>query len=396
MRPLCTKKSLSTSAPLRAIRHRHYILGCVELTFHNSIGRRSISNPLDCRQSTHDSAFVESGFGIGFLDGNVNSTMTTTFHDLRHDFDELIDERPELWAKCYPKLYEGVDGGEYYSAKLVGYFLLGIAIKIEQPEVHVYQHFGETIEAIWASRLVGYRVPIFWLSREIMEALKLTTLPLTLDFTTMKLPFEAAVFMLPKGSFTHQTEASDVVFMSYARAAMREEIPSINPATVKTITGRGDLTVLAGVSNSRLLTWSHPWEQPLDIAKLDATIQELPNQGLHTQFQADLDTYDKHFMARVAHLVFNTLQLMLARPNLVSMGTLAKQVRDKKKSIKTFWSPNIIGKDYRLRRESDTLGSTHSSPRGHWVRGFWRDQACGLNYSQHKEVWIEPFWRGGE
>jgi hypothetical protein len=322
--------------------------------------------------------------------------MATTPRDVWHEFPELADERPELWAKCYPKIYEGVDGGEYHSAKLVGYFLLCAAIKIEQSEVHVYEHFTETVEAIWASRLAAYRVPIFWLGREITEALKFTTLPVTLDFTTMKLPFEAAVFMLPKGSFTYQSEANEVVCVSYARAAMREEIPSINPGAIKTIAGRGDFSVFAAMTSGRLLNWSHPWEQPLDIAQLDATIQDTPNEPLETRFQDDVSTDDKHFMARVAHLVFNTLQLMLARPNLVSVGSLVKRVHDKKKSIKTFWSPNMIGKDYRLRRESQPLGGTHASPRGHWVRGFWRDQACGSNYSQHKEIWLEPFWRGGE
>jgi hypothetical protein len=144
-----------------------------------------------------------------------------------------------------------------------------------------------------------------------------------------------------------------------------------------------------------LLNYSHPWEQPLDITQLDATIQDTPNKPLQTQFQHDTTEYDKHFMARAAHLVFNTLQLMLAKPSLVSMGSLVKKVH-KKRSSKTFWTPNIIGKDYRLRRESQPLGGTHVSPRGHWVRGFWRDQACGPNFSQHKETWIEPFWRGGE
>jgi hypothetical protein len=262
--------------------------------------------------------------------------MATTFaDDLRHDFDELARRRPELWAKCYPKVYEGVDGGEYYSAKLVGYFLLSVAIKIEQPEVQMYRHFTETVEAIWASRLVANRVPIFWLTREITEALKLTTLPVTLDFTTMKLPFEAAVFMLPKGSLTYQSEETDVVCVSYARAGMREEIASINPATVEIISGRGDFTVLAGMSTGCLLNWRHPWEQPLDIAKLDGTIDDLPNEPLRTRFQYDVNTYDRHFMARAARLVFNTLQLMLARPNLVSMGPLVKQVHDKKKSCET-------------------------------------------------------------
>ena len=226
--------------------------------------------------------------------------------DLWHQLDELAHDRPELWAKCYPKIYEGVDGGEHYSAKFVGYFLLTVAFKIEQPEVRMYKHFNETVEAIWASRLAAYRVPIFWLIREITEALKLTTLPVALDLTTMKLPFEAAVFMLPKGSLTYQSEATDVVCASYARAAMCEEIPSINPSAVETITGRGDFSVFAGMLNGLLLNWSHPWEQPLDIAQLDATIQDTPNDPLQTQFQTDITTYGKHFMARVAHLVFNT------------------------------------------------------------------------------------------
>lgn len=323
--------------------------------------------------------------------------MSATFlHDLRHDFEELARERPDIWAKCYPKVYEGVDSGEYYSAKLLAYFLLSIAVKIERPEVCMYRDFTETVEAVWASRLAAYRVPIFWLTRDITEALKLTTLPTRLDFREMKLPFEAAVFMLPKGSLTYQSEATDVACVSYARTAMCEQIPSINPPIVETISGRGDFSVFAGMSSGRLLNWSHPWEQALDIAELDATIQDTPNEPLRTPFQYDVDVYDKQFMARVAHLVFNTLQLMLAKPNVVSMGRLLKEVQAKRLSRKTFWSPNLVGQDYRLRRASQALGGTHVSPRGHWVRGFWRDQACGPKYSQHRETWIEPFWRGGE
>jgi|SRR5207248_9113588 len=125
--------------------------------------------------------------------------------ETRRELNELAHTRPELWAKCYPKIYKGIDGGEYYSAKLVGYFLLTAALQLEFPELHLYQHNSETFQAIWASQLAAYRVPIFWLSREITEALKLTTLPVTLNLTTMKLPFEAAVFMLPKGSVVYQS-----------------------------------------------------------------------------------------------------------------------------------------------------------------------------------------------
>ena len=125
----------------------------------------------------------------------------------RRGIDDLVRARPELWAKCYAKIYEDIDGGEYYSAKLIGHLMLIAALKMEFRELHWFRRLNEKDEAIWASRLAAYRVPIFWLSREITEALQLTTLPVTLNLTTMKLPFEAAVFMLPKGSLIFESES---------------------------------------------------------------------------------------------------------------------------------------------------------------------------------------------
>ena len=30
------------------------------------------------------------------------------------------------------------------------------------------------------------------------------------------------------------------------------------------------------------------------------------------------------------------------------------------------------------------------------VRGHWRNQAVGVRHSEHKRIWIEPFWKGPE
>jgi hypothetical protein len=27
----------------------------------------------------------------------------------------------------------------------------------------------------------------------------------------------------------------------------------------------------------------------------------------------------------------------------------------------------------------------------HWRRGHWRHQACGVGWTQHKYIWIEPY-----
>jgi hypothetical protein len=106
---------------------------------------------------------------------------------------------------------------------------------------------------------------------------------------------------------------------------------------------------------------------------------------------------DEMFMQSCIHLLLGTLLLMTARPDLVSYGTLQQTAKVKHghtKGVNEFWSPNMIGREYKLRRESP--GGFHLSPRLHWVRGFYRNQAYGKQWANRKLVWIEPFTRGVE
>src|SRR5215467_763485 len=102
---------------------------------------------------------------------------------------------------------------------------------------------------------------------------------------------------------------------------MGEEIPSINLSAVETVRGRGEFTVFAGTLDGRLVHWSHLLEQPLDIAQLDATVQNTQNPPQLEECQGGLSPHSKRFLAGVSQLVVNTLLLMLSRPNLVSMGS---------------------------------------------------------------------------
>jgi hypothetical protein len=102
---------------------------------------------------------------------------------------------------------------------------------------------------------------------------------------------------------------------------------------------------------------------------------------------------DNRMMVGVSHYVFGTLMLMTERPDLVSRGSLQKRVK-KQGDTKEFWSPNVIGENFRIRRDVPAAGGTHNSPRLHWVRGFWRQQAYGMGRELRREQWIEPFVRG--
>jgi len=63
---------------------------------------------------------------------------------------------------------------------------------------------------------------------------------------------------------------------------------------------------------------------------------------------------------------------MLRRPDLVERGSIKKTAPAKNGApAREFWDPNVIGKNYRIRRICVPQGSTtHMSPRGHWVRGY--------------------------
>lgn len=304
---------------------------------------------------------------------------------------------PELWAKCYPRIYQET-GGSYESPRVVAADMVGAAAKVEQG------YFGENEQAdlIWASKLAQYRVPLFWVSQPLAEALKRTTPPQSLDIRTMKFPFDAAVFMLPRDTLLHDTDEGEAAFVSYVRTRLGDPIRSLARTGPEFMhpKGNGVVMIFAHTTAEHLLHWTIPDYIPLDLGHLDSLIQKFED-GVWRMHKSDFINYDmsdadNRFMARVVHFVLGTLVLMLARPELVKTGELQKRVIKRGETPREYWSPSRIGEHYKLRRISEPQGGTHASPRGHWVRGFYREQPYGEKHSLRREMWIEPYWRGGD
>jgi hypothetical protein len=67
-----------------------------------------------------------------------------------------------------------------------------------------------------AALLLRYDVPIYYVSREILAAALRTELPNDIVFEEIPFPFDALVFMLPKGIVRHPTEG-DCPFLVRSR-----------------------------------------------------------------------------------------------------------------------------------------------------------------------------------
>lgn len=321
--------------------------------------------------------------------------MTLTLNRLA--FDEIAKLRPDLWSKVYPKRYNSIPNG-YCSVKDIACTMLNCALKIENGWVGE----NERTEIVWASKLAKYRVPLYLLTRDITEALKQTTPPQIIELDDIKLPFEAAVFMLPQDALVNEDQLEgDALFISYVRTHLGEEIPSLAKGRpeVWVPQNNGTFTIFAGTRGEHLLHWSIPNVEYIDLRNLDRWVKTFENKQYHHESEAPhfiderLSAADNSFMARVTHLVFGTLLLMTARPELIQAATLERRVQKKHDEVKEFWSPHVIGKNYHIQKEYIPKGGTHQRARMHFVRGAYRMQPCGEKSLQRRLIWVEPYVR---
>jgi hypothetical protein len=264
---------------------------------------------------------------------------------------------------------------------------------------------GRTNQFHLANRLAEFRVPMFWLSPDIAQALKLTEPPGKLDWYNLKMPFEAGVFMMPKGSLKHPIEG-DVSYIAYVRFRGSVEYGSpLIPwrqardgefVPFKYKMGDDGIFLQVQCEDTRnFFGW------PLLVSDYGdlLTLSELQQQTERVlKRAAGLRPGDSQLLQDVAHYLFSTVMLITARPDLITPASLDSRVRAKKgNQVKEFWNPCVIGKHYKIRRTPNPpQGGAHASPRFHWVRGFWREQPYGPRHELRKSQWVEPFTRGGD
>ena len=308
-------------------------------------------------------------------------------------------EFPELWRLCYPRIYEEPRCGQYYSPKLLAHQLMVIAMKVQADMVGR----AEQYEFIFASHMVKYRVPMLWIGHDMATAICKTMPPGLIHWYDMHMPFPACVFMLPKGTLVHPTEG-DVVFAGYSRMKTGESHPSLLVKNFPYGCINGGMVFTALTASGQHF---YHWNLPLDAYGPSVTLPDIDKKaaecltdssehesGVLFLPQLHMSDEDNQMMLEVVHYVFSAMLIMQDRPDLVTRESRLRRITSKKGEHREFWSPNILGEHYRIRRQSADQGGTHASPRFHWVRGFHREQAYGQGRELRRQQWIEPYTRG--
>jgi len=306
--------------------------------------------------------------------------------------EQFEQSSPPLWAKCYPRRYQPT--GNYASPKAPAQCMFEGIVRYVNGGLS-----SEEVEALWAAVLIKYKVPTFYLTKELSEALLLTVPPQVIEWPVMKLPFDGAVFMVPKGLINH-LDGGDVSFISYARAYKDSTVAMVSPAGEKwqLYNCADSFNVVVRVSTGSTLHWTLDDQKTryINLKQAKELAELVGNCPAHESAWAmsKFDAKDNVVMERSIRLLFNALMLMSLKPEMIRQASLIKRIQRKGQPVLEYWNPHYIGLNYKLKHEASPYqGGHHASPRAHWVCGFWREQAIGIARKQHKTIWVEPFFK---
>lgn len=329
--------------------------------------------------------------------------------------------RPDWWSKLYPRHYTSF--GNYHSPRNVATSLAASMLEL------IYS--GSILKAPTASRLIypglhgliQRRMPMFFLAPDFLQAILRTDFDHDIDWTTLKLPYESGILVLPRGAMVHPTDG-EVQYIYYTR-----DKAGINPGPlglppVEFADDGFSFVAMCAVEGDVIwfdahFTKSHratvrfhnlfyrapgepmptfqlveknlTWASRQSEVVPDAVVVEKNLTG----WESDLATSEADFLERLGVILFGTLLAMNARPNLITREKFTHAVKDKRGVRREWWSPNIIGEHYRSPKQSPGTG-THASPRLHWRRGHFRNQPFGPGRSERKQIWLEPVMVGVE
>ena len=267
---------------------------------------------------------------------------------------------------------------------------------------------------ICCQKLIDHESPTYFVHPAFLRAIAATDLEDDFEFSGLKWPMEAMLFVLPL-SVSEELFGKGVMvpWLAVARAPEGEYKPSFGNYTTNFAESR--LTIHFPVfDGTRPLPEDYGGMWPLSgklvqllktVPFLDATCT--PVQG---QDGALLEERNQAIYEKGVKLAVSLLLGIVARPEYITLGKCVRQAKPNPrphKAITALWEANIVGKGYVEKRESfhhatqaehdAAVQALGTSKRTHRRRGHFRNQVIGstsipLEQRPRKLIWIEPMW----
>jgi hypothetical protein len=328
-------------------------------------------------------AETEKPFPVASAKGEtMNPNEPNAAPDWRLVAEVYEREHPALWRKCYPRVYQSIGGFE--SPRFVA---ISLAAAIQWIEVDRASAPLSCVHlACVASRAFDYNLPALFVGKEFFGAICQTDLPADTRWTEAQLPYEAGLLYLPLGAM-RDPEGASVNVLAWWRARKGEQVMVGERTQINCKADQLTVVAICEPSSQRM------YSRAVDSTQTPYIIAPTIEAGARGVWDLPITSDDETFLSRMVSVCFSLLIAQTARPELLTPEHRATGKRTKK-APREIWTPNFLGKGYTARRE--TAEGTHASPRLHWRRGHFRNQAYGPKHSERKTIWIEPTLIGSD
>ncbi len=308
----------------------------------------------------------------------------------------LMDEIRDYENLLTPKRYltpSGFSNPRHISQGLAT--LVGPAIE------KIYQETNRSLLGVIDS-LLTCGMPFFFIKKELVEALIDTELPDEMTLKDVKWPFPGLTVMLPNGLIKAPkiggiAEAElNCVFIT-----KHESGPYYSQLLKKNTGIEGNFMRVSAITTIKEENGdpeNPSFSYAVASSAMDASVAGFMksdsmsvNLGKHGLTEEETNRVVNEWTNFIFTLGLKILLLIQSRPEVfVKEPELARPAKSKKGRTKeALWHPNFIGRNWS--RSVPGLGGEGVSPRMHWRRGHWRNQAVGPRTENKRLlIWIEP------
>lgn len=325
---------------------------------------------------------------------------------------------PRLWRAVSQKRYllPKYRQPDYFSQELLD-ALLGVFMATynsdsygQRPDAIIRSMYTTGIMALQEGR------PIYFLERELGEALLRTELPLDLSTDDIKWRRRQMRIMLPREliALKRNSEVRSAMYLDIGRAKAAEwlELPKemaaevrvwgvlrgedINAPTPIPIFDRSGMVAGTQLSPD---SDGQPGENYATIRPFEGLKLSEIKVGYDKHFDTGsvMDESDDEFLGRIEHLALNVLLFMSSTPleyDVTPTGAIRKLQVVNDRVIPGLFPAKFVGQSQYRPSKATTLHVTRHTGRHvaqHWAAGHWKRQPVGPRWSERKLIWIEPY-----
>ena len=346
-----------------------------------------------------------------------------TEREIKELIPAIAKHCPKLWQAISSKRYllPKYRQSDYFSQEqldaLLGFFLASYSSDSygQEPDAIIRSMYTVGAMAIQEGR------PIYFLERELGEALLRTQLPLDLSTDDIKWPRRQFRVMLPREliALERNGEKRSAMYLDIARAKAAEwiELPrdmareirlfGILAGFVLNLSAHIPIPVFdrsGMVAGTQLSPDSEglPGENYCAIRPFEGLKLGEIKTGYSVHFDSGsvMDESDDAFLARIEHLALNILLFMSSVPleyEVTPTGAIRKVQVVNDRVIPGLFPAKFVGQSQYRPSKTTTLHAVRHTGRtlpGHWKAGAWRRQHFGPGSKETKLIWIEPYATG--